>query len=127
VDAMFLALNTPATLHRKYILSEDRAYSQADFRRLTARLLGRRFVIPVRLPLWAAYVASVVAETVAALQGKASTLNRDKYRIMRQRNWNCDISDAQRDFGFTPHWSLERGLQATVEAYRETKNKKDKK
>ena len=127
VDAMFLALNTPATLHRKYILSEDRAYSQADFRRLTARLLGRRFVIPVRLPLWAAYAASVVAEKAAALQGKASTLNRDKYRIMRQRNWNCDISDAQRDFGFTPHWSLERGLQATVEAYRETKNKKDKK
>lgn len=122
VEAMFLAIAAPAALRRKYIISEDRAYSQAEFRRLTARLLGKRIVVPVRLPLWAAYAASVVAEKLAALRGKASTLNRDKYRIMRQRNWNCDISDARRDFGFTPRWSLERGLQATVDEYRRAKN-----
>ena len=36
---------------------------------------------------------------------------------MRQRNWNCDISDAQRDFGFTPRFDLRRGLQATIAQY----------
>lgn len=124
VDAMFRAIESPATVHRKYIISEDRAYTQAEFRRLTARLLGKRVVMPVRLPLWTAYVASAVAEKVAALQGKASTLNRDKFNIMRQRNWNCDISDAQRDFGFAPRWSLERGLAATIEEYRKQKESK---
>ena len=117
VDAMFKAINAPAALKKKYIISEDRAYSQAEFRRMTARMLGKKFVVPVRLPLWAAYVASTVAEKVAALQGKPSTLNRDKYKIMRQRNWNCDISDAQRDFGFVPQWPLERGLAVTVGEY----------
>ena len=117
VEAMFKALEAPAALKKKYIISEDRAYSQAEFRSLTARLLGKKFVVPVRLPLWAAYVASTVAEKVAALQGKPSTLNRDKYKIMRQRNWNCDISDARRDFGFEPQWPLERGLAATVAEY----------
>ncbi|MDE6541687.1 MAG: NAD-dependent epimerase/dehydratase family protein [Muribaculaceae bacterium] len=124
VEAMFEAISAPATLRRKYIISEDRAYSQADFRRLTAALLGKKFVVPVRLPLWAVYVASTVAEKVAALQGKPSTLNRDKYKIMRQRNWNCDISDAARDFGFAPKWPLERGLAATVAAYRASKAEK---
>ena len=123
VDAMFRAINSPATLRKKYIISEDRAYSQADFRRLTARLLKRRFVVPVRLPLWAVYVASAVAEKIAALQGKSSTLNRDKYKIMKQRNWNCDISDAERDFGFRPQWPLERGLTVTVAEYLKNKKK----
>ncbi len=127
VAAMFDAINAPATLRRKYIISEDRAYSQADFRRLTAASLGKRFVVPVRLPLWAVYAASVIAEKIAALRGKPSTLNRDKFKIMRQRNWICDISDAQRDFGFTPRWPLVRGLEATVAEYiREKKFRKAK-
>jgi len=83
--------------------------------------------VPVRLPLWAVYAASVIAEKIAALRGKPSTLNRDKFKIMRQRNWSCDISDAQRDFGFTPRWPLVRGLEATVAEYiREKKSRKAK-
>lgn len=117
VTAMFQALESPNTLHRKYIISEGRAYTQKQFRELTARLLGKRMVIPVRLPLWAVYAASAVAEEIGRARLKPSTLNRDKYKIMKQRNWACDISDAQRDFGFDPKFSLERGMKATVEAY----------
>lgn len=117
VEAMFLALESDRTLHRKYIISEDRAYSQKEFRQLTARLLGRKWVIPVRLPLWMVYAASAVAEEIGRARMKPSTLNRDKYKIMKQRNWSCDISDARQDFGFTPRFSLERGMSATVEAY----------
>ena len=117
VTAMFQALESPAALRRKYIISEDRAYTQAEFRRLVARLLGRRLVIPVRLPLWAVYAASVVAEEIGRARLKPSTLNRDKYKIMKQRNWSCDISDARRDFGFAPSFSLEEGMRRTVDAY----------
>jgi len=123
VTAMFQALESPATLRRKYIISEDRAYTQAEFRRLVARLLGRRFVVPVRLPLWAVYIASAVAEEIGRARLKPSTLNRDKYKIMKQRNWSCDISDARRDFGFAPAHSLEEGMRLTVEAYLASKAK----
>ena len=54
-------------------------------------------------PLWTAYVASVVAEKVAALT--LETLHAPtatKFKIMRQRNWNCSVADAQADFGFSP-------------------------
>ncbi len=117
VEAMFLALDSPATVHRKYIISEDRAYTQKEFRELVARQLGGKWVIPMKLPLWAVYVASVLAEKWGMIQMKPSTLNRDKFKIMKQRNWSCDISDARRDFGFDPKFSLERGIAATVEAY----------
>lgn len=117
VNAMFDALASDATLHHKYIISEDRAYTQSEFRRMVVDELGGRFVVPVRLPLWAAYVASVVSEKWGLLRMKPTTLNRDKYKIMKQRNWSCDISDAQRDFGFEPKFSLKRGLHETVKAY----------
>ena len=117
VGAMFDAIAAPAALHKKYIISEPRAYTQAEFRHIVAEALGKKWVIPVKLPLWAAYVASVVAEKVAAVRLKPSTLNRDKFKIMRQRNWNCSVADAERDFGFTVRFPLERGIAETVEAY----------
>lgn len=117
VNAMFPALESPNTVRRKYIISEDRAYTQSEFRSMVAKELGGRFVIPVKLPLWAVYAASAVAEEIGRARMKPSTLNRDKYKIMRQRNWSCDISDAKRDFGFAPQFPLERGLHLTVQAY----------
>lgn len=122
VNAMFDALDA-GVVHRKYIISEPAAYSQAEFRRMVAAALGRRFVIPVRLPLWMAYIASVVAEKWGIARMKPSTLNRDKFKIMRQRNWNCDVSDAVRDFGFHADYPLSRGIGETVRAYKAEKQR----
>ncbi|MDE7411679.1 MAG: NAD(P)-dependent oxidoreductase [Paramuribaculum sp.] len=126
VNAIFDAIVKPATLKHKYIISEDRAYTQSEFRKIVADELGTKWVIPVKLPLWTAYVASVVAEKIGALRAKPSTLNRDKFKIMKQRNWACDISDAVRDFGFSPQFPLRRGIQVTVDAYKESKRKAKK-
>lgn len=126
VGAMFDAL-AAGVVHKKYIISEPRAYTQSEFRGIVARALGRRFVIPVRLPLWAAYIASLVAEKWALMRLKTSTLNRDKFKIMRQRNWNCDVSDAVRDFGFTARYPLARGIEETVKAYLAEKEQNKKK
>ncbi len=117
VNAMFDAIVSPATACKRYIISEDRAYSQKEFRRIVSEELGGRFVIPMRLPMWIVYIASAVAEKLGALRGKPSTLNRDKFKIMKQRNWTCDISDAQRDFNFTPRFPLRKGIKETVTFY----------
>lgn len=121
VNAMFDALASPATLHRKYIISEPRAYTQKEFRAMVSEALGGKWVIPVKLPLWAAYIASVVSEKWGVAHGRPTTLNSDKFRIMKQRNWNCDVSDAVRDFGFTARVPLREGIRRTVEAYKAEK------
>lgn len=122
VCAMFDAIATPATIHRKYIISEPRAYTQKEFRQIVAEALGKKFVMPVKFPMWAVYVVSAVAEKVGVLTLKTSTLNRDKFKIMKQRNWNCSVSDAERDFGFKCNFPLRRGIEETVKAYLATKN-----
>lgn len=117
VNAMYDALDSSATLNNTYIISEPRAYSQSEFRAIVAKALGGRFVVPVKLPLWMVYVASAIAEKIGAMRGRASTLNRDKYKIMKQRNWTCDVTPAQRDFGFTVRFPLVKGVEETVKSY----------
>ncbi|MEE0978193.1 MAG: NAD(P)-dependent oxidoreductase [Muribaculaceae bacterium] len=117
VQAMFQALESPAAIRKKYIISEDRAYTQQEFRRIVAEELGRKFVLPVKLPLWALYAASYVAEKWGKITIKPSTLNRDKYKIMKQRNWTADISDARADFNFNPVFDLRKGIHETVKEY----------
>lgn len=117
VTAMFDALAS-GVAGKKYIISEERSYTQGEFRRIVAEELGKKWVIPVRLPLWTAWVASFVAEKIGHFRAKPSTLNRDKFKIMKQRNWNADVSDAQRDFGFKTRFSLRDGIRETVREYR---------
>ncbi|MDE5785519.1 MAG: hypothetical protein K2H98_03215, partial [Duncaniella sp.] len=107
-----------APLHHTYIISEPKAYSQAEFRRIVCRHLGRSFAIPVRLPLWMVRLASVISEKYGVAKNKAMTLNRDKFNIMKQRNWSCDITPAVTDWGFSPRVDLDEGIRLTVEAYR---------
>lgn len=126
VGAMFDALE--AGVSRKvYIIAEPRAYTQKEFRSKVAKELGGRWVLPLKLPMWMVYAVSVMCEKVGALRGKPSTLNRDKFKIMRQRNWAADVSDAQRDFGFHADYPLERGVHETVKAYLEEKKSKKRK
>lgn len=124
VGAMFDAIASENTDHRKYIISEPRSYTQKEFREIVKKALGTKWVIPVRLPLWAAYVASYAAEKIGNWTMKPSTLNRDKFKIMKQRNWNCSVDDAVRDFGFKSEYPLERGVAEIVKAYLAEKEQK---
>ena len=122
VNAMFDAYEA-GVVKKKYIISEDACYTQKQFRDIVARELGGKWVIPVKLPMWIVYIASYFAEKWAAAQLRTSTLNRDKFKIMKQRNWSCDVSDVKRDFNFNPQFSLEKGIKATVAAYLEEKQR----
>jgi UDP-glucose 4-epimerase len=52
------------------------------------------------------------------MAGKSSTLNMDKYNIMKQRNWQCDITPAVEEIGYKPEYNLERGVVETIKWYK---------
>lgn len=115
--AVFAALDK-APVKEVYNISEPRAYSQAEFRRIAARALGKRVVVPVRMPLWGTKAVSWICEKIGVVRGKPSTLNTDKYNIMKQRNWSVDTSKAERAFGFRAPTSLQEGVGQSVAWYR---------
>lgn len=116
--AVFDAL-AKGSLRKAYFISEPRGYTQKEFREIVARKLGKRFVLPVVCPMWVVYLVSVIAEQIGIIRLKPSTLNRDKYKIMKQRNWLCDTSEAVADFGFNPQYNLEQGVSEAIDWYRE--------
>ncbi len=103
---------------RTYIISEPKAYTQKEFRSLAAEALGRRFVLPLKAPLWVLKAVCAAGGLIGRMRNRPMTLNPDKYRIMKQRNWSADISDAARDFGFAPRTDLRQGCRKAVEWYR---------
>ena len=116
--AVMDAVVSPATAGRKYIVSELQSYSQADFRRIVAEELGTRCVIPVRLPLWVARIVCAVSEKWGVARLKPSTLNTDKFNILKQRNWQADCSRAVADFGFAPRVGLREGIREVIRSWR---------
>ena len=118
VQAAFLAL-TRGKSRTAYVLTDGGEYASRTFSALLQENLGVKHVLHIVAPLWVLRAVSWVAERLARLTGKSSTLNSDKYRIMRQRNWKCDIRPAREELGYAPQWPLERGVKAAVEWYRE--------
>ena len=101
-----------------YIIGEPKVYSQKEFRNIVGKAIGKKNVIPVRLPLWIVKMVSKVTEKIGVAKGKPSTLNSDKFKIMAQRNWNIDISKAVSDFGFKCETPLEEGVRKSVDWYK---------
>ena len=106
-------------LHKAYFISENQGYTQQEFRKIVCEELGKKFVIPITCPLWVVKRVCAIAEWIGKVTLKASTLNRDKYKILKQRNWLCDTSDARRDFGFNPQYSLREGIREAIAWYRQ--------
>ncbi len=106
-------------LYKSYFISEDRAYTQQEFRQIVCEELGKKTVIPVTCPLWLVKMVCNIAEWWGKVTLKASTLNRDKFKILKQRNWQCDTSDAERDFGFRAKYSLREGIHEAIAWYRQ--------
>lgn len=112
VEAAILALRRGRT-GRAYFLTDGGEYTSRTFSDLIQMCLHIKHVVHITAPLWVLYAVSTVAEKWAALTQKASTLNRDKYRIMRQRNWRCDIRLAREELGYIPKYPLVKGVELT--------------
>ncbi|MBQ0115421.1 MAG: NAD(P)-dependent oxidoreductase [Bacteroidales bacterium] len=105
-------------LRKAYFISEPKGYTQKEFRNIVCKELGKRFVLPVTCPLWIVKAVCTVCSWWSITTLKPMTLNKDKYKILKQRNWLCDVGDAQRDFGFAPRYDLEAGVREAIEWYR---------
>ena len=105
--------------YRPYFISEPQGYTQKEFRKIVCKELNKKFVLPITCPIWLVQMVCVFCTIYTKFTGKATTLNVDKFRILKQRNWLCDTSETQRDLGFTPKYSLQRGIEEAIAWYKE--------
>jgi nucleoside-diphosphate-sugar epimerase len=94
-------------------------YRSSTFSDLIRKELGNPWWLRITAPLWLLRIITFFGESVGHLTGKVTALNNDKYYIMRQRNWRCDISPARQELGFEPQVKLAEGVRRSILWYKE--------
>ena len=118
VQAVFLACEKGKT-GRKYFLSDGEVYQSTTFSDFIRKELGNPWWIRITAPIWVLRVITFFGDKWGHLTCKISALNNDKYHILKQRNWRCDIEPARRELGYNPEYTLEKGVPLTIKWYKE--------
>ena len=117
--AAFLALENHTIRNTTYFVTDGDAYADYEFVGIVKESLGKRFVLNFRIPLWMCYMACACSELAGRIINKAMTLNTDKYKILRQRNWVCETDRTYRELGFIPRYNLKEGLDEMIKISKE--------
>lgn len=118
VQAVFLALDHGMS-GRKYFLSDGEVYSSTQFSDLLKKEMGVKWMLRIVAPVWVLRIVAAIGERVSHITKKPTALNNDKYNILRQRNWRCDIEPAMDELGYHPHYKLAEGVSLAVKWYKE--------
>lgn len=116
--AAFLALEHTSVKDKAYFVADGDVYTDESFARMIQEILGKKYVFRARIPLAIVRLACRCSEGIGRILKKGMTLNTDKYIILKQRNWICDVAPLQDDLNFTPEYPLRKGLEETIEWYR---------
>ena len=116
VQAVFLALEKGEN-GRKYFLSDGQVYQSTTFSDLIHEELGRPWWIRITAPVWVLRIVTFFGEYIGRMTGKVTALNNDKYNILKQRNWRCDIQPAIDELGYQPKYDLKQGVKETIKWY----------
>ena len=118
VQAVFLALKQTQS-GKAYFLSDGEVYESATFSRLIRKELGNPWWLRITAPIWLLRTICAIGDKWGQMTGTISALNNDKFHILAQRNWRCDVDSAVQDLGYHPEVKLEEGVKRSIKWYKE--------
>lgn len=103
-----------------YNITDGKSYNRYAYADIVKRVLQKK-AVRLHLPLPVIKSALFVVERIHRLMNKVPAVSIEKLSELTAINWTCDISKAKRELGFEPKFDLEKGLETTIEWYRENK------
>ena len=119
VAAVFLALEQSQS-GNSYFLTDGDVYESDTFSRLIRRELGNPFCIRLVMPIFLMRAVCALGSLWARISGQITALNNDKFHILAQRNWRCDISRTCAELGYSPKVKLAEGVRKSVAWYKQS-------
>jgi dihydroflavonol-4-reductase len=117
VSGIVSTIDKPVAIGQIYFISSERYYNWREVGEITARVMGKR-VLRFSVPVPIVYGIGAVSELVALVTRKPVLLNWEKAKDIVQDAWTCDVSKARKELDFKEKFTLEKGIQNTVEWYR---------
>jgi len=116
--AAFLALES-AFSRKTYNIADGDVYSDSEYTEIARKALGRKQIVRIRIPLFVLKAVCLVSQLIGTIRKQAPTLNLDKYKILRRRDWTCDTREIKNDLNFSADYRLKEGIEECVNWYRE--------
>lgn len=113
VKAIFLSISHNIS-RRSYFITDNNIYTSHDFADIVRQALDNPFVLRITIPLWIGYLAAHLCDAIGHLTQQSFTFNTDKFRLLKQRNWTCDITPIIQELGYRPEYNLQRGIHEII-------------
>ncbi len=116
VKAIFAALESNLTA-KAYFVSDGNGYTAQEFAAITKKHLHKK-TFKLYIPLIIIRCLVLITEFINGLTGKVSALNKDKYNVLKSRNWLVDTTELKSDLNFNASYDLDKGVKETIEWYK---------
>jgi nucleoside-diphosphate-sugar epimerase len=112
VDGLMLLANKPEANGKLYILSDHSPYAVDEIVRAISAVIGQKVRV-VHLP----NILGNISWQINNLMGNLFNLYFIELYAMKtmQLHWECDITKAKREIGYTPNVTLEMGIKSTMD------------
>jgi nucleoside-diphosphate-sugar epimerase len=112
VDGLMLIPSRPDTNGKIYLLSDNLPYTFEDLVRATSMAIEQEIEV-VHLPS----IIGNISWQIYKLMGKLFSLYFIELYALKtmQLHWECDISKAKREIGYSPRFTLEMGIKSTMD------------
>jgi UDP-glucose 4-epimerase len=106
--------------NRSYIVADGRSYDRYELGDIVKKILKKN-TLKIHLPLPVVKAIAVFQERAGAIRGKSPILSREKLNELIALDWSCNIDQLKHDLGFAPRYTLENGMDETLQWYKENK------
>lgn len=117
VHGIYLAATKEIAKGETYFISSKEFYNWPQIGKVIKKGMGKG-AINLRLPHALVYTVATFAQFFSMFSKKPATFNLEKARDFVQEAWTCDTTKAQKDLGFVEKYTIEEGMQATIDWYK---------
>jgi nucleoside-diphosphate-sugar epimerase len=113
----FTVLELPI-VQKIWFVADGDVYTSKAFTLIAKEILRKKRLLSIRLSLSSVQMVASVLGVYSRWTGKPALLNPDKYKVLKQRNWTCDVTQLEMDLNFKAEYNLRKGLEETVIWYK---------
>lgn len=104
---------------KTYNVSDGELYDRFAMAGITKEVFNKK-ALRFHLPLWLVKQLAAMLEAAGSVSGNVPVLNKEKIAELTA-SWPCSIEAAKRDLHFKPAYNLQKGLQETLDWYKDNK------
>ena len=116
VQALELCIQKDTESGEVFHIADPHTYSSDEMGIIAARVMDVKLK-KVKFPVPLAYTAAVISEIIGKITNKPGVFNRQRFQELKQSAWIADSTKAKELLDFTPQYSLQQGVEETVNWY----------